>query len=542
MVLAETDVLIVGAGAVGLTLANDLAARGVDVVIIDALAEPTRNSRAHGLQSRTLECLDVLDLARPILAAAQRPQPPFLIMSGQKELARIDFSAFAHAPFPYQLVVWQQSIERTLAAALQQRARHVARGVQLENFAVDETGVTARLAAPEDERTIRARFIVGCDGGHSAVRHGLGLSMKGQTLPGCFWLGEFDLDWERSRDAIYEWWHEDGMVAAIYIDFNEKWHVFVEFTDGERAEPTLDELQAIFRDRTGERAARLSNPLWRGKLVVNQRMPDHFIVGRAILAGDAAHVHSAAGGQGMNTGIQDALNLGWKLALAVAGAAAPALLSTYESERLPNARNVLRKAQSYHRLEVPHGAVGRWAGALVVKAIQSIRPFGAAALARIGMLDIGYEDSVLSHQETPARGPLAGQRVPDAPCRLDGKASRMHDVIRGSRAHLFMFAGRKPTRDTLEAFRAIEAGTRSIEAQLRVLTVFASETQMDGTIPSSQTITDGGGYLQRALGWDGPELMYVRPDGYIGLRLALPADKATDKALFAYLRRVYAGL
>src|SRR5215467_3036528 len=533
-----TDVLIVGAGPVGLTLSNDLAARGVDFQIIDQLAQPTSNSRAHGLQSRTLECLDVLDLAKPILDAAQRPQPPLMIMSGDKTVARLDFSGFLHAPFPYQLVIWQQRIERALAAELEKRGHRVQRGVRLVSFEMDENGVTTLSEAGDGKRSIRARWIAGCDGGHSTVREMLGLKMQGSTMPGGLWLGEFDLDWQRSRDTMYEWWHKDGMVVAIYVDFNEKWHVFVESIDAERAEPDLEELQAIFRQRTGEHNAVLSNPLWRGKLVVNQRMPDHFVVGRAVLAGDAAHVHSAAGGQGMNTGIQDALNLSWKLALAVAGAAAPGLLETYESERLPNARKVLRAAQTYHRLELPHGVFGRWAGGLVVKAIQSIRPFGAAALGRIGMLDVNYETSVLSQQDA-TEGLAAGQRVPDVPCRLDGKATHLFEVIRGTKAHLFLFAGKTPTNETLEALKRIDASMRPIQQHLRVLYVFASEAQIRNCgIPDANIITDGGGHLQQALGWHDAETMYVRPDGYIGLR----ANGAAEATLFAYLAQIYADL
>jgi 2-polyprenyl-6-methoxyphenol hydroxylase-like FAD-dependent oxidoreductase len=193
--------------------------------------------------------------------------------------------------------------------------------------------VTAHVDRGNGNRhTIRSNWIIGCDGGHSTVRHILGLQMQGTTMPGCFWLGEFDIDWKRSRDTMYEWWHKDGMAATDYIDFTNKWHVFIEFRRDPKEEPDLAKMDALFRQRTGDNDVKLSNPNWIDILKVSQRMPEHFIIGRAILAGDAAHVHSAAGGQGMNTGMQDALNLGWKLALTISGAASATLLQTYESE------------------------------------------------------------------------------------------------------------------------------------------------------------------------------------------------------------------
>src|SRR6266536_205363 len=146
------DVLIVGAGPVGLTLANDLAARGLDLRIIDALPEPSRNSRAHGMQSRTLEALDPLGLAEPMLAAAQRPQSPLLMLSGTHTVARLDFSHFHHEPYPYQVVIWQQRIERTLAQALEQRGRSVERSTRLLSFAMDGQGVTAEVEGPNGKR------------------------------------------------------------------------------------------------------------------------------------------------------------------------------------------------------------------------------------------------------------------------------------------------------------------------------------------------------------------------------------------------------
>jgi 2-polyprenyl-6-methoxyphenol hydroxylase-like FAD-dependent oxidoreductase len=247
------DVLIVGAGPVGLTLANDLAARRVSFRIIDALPEPTRNSRAHGLQSRTLEGLDALGLAAPMLVAAQRPPPPMIVLSGMKTIARLDLGSFHHEPSPYQLVIWQQRIEQVLNDALDHRGHCVERARHLVTFEMDSAGVVAQVEQATGNRNIiRAGWIVGCDGGRSTVRETLGLKMRGATIPNTFLLGEFDIDWKRSRDAMYEWWHKDGMASAIYIDFTKKWHVIIESAESESKSPSLDRMRALFRDRTGD--------------------------------------------------------------------------------------------------------------------------------------------------------------------------------------------------------------------------------------------------------------------------------------------------
>jgi 2-polyprenyl-6-methoxyphenol hydroxylase-like FAD-dependent oxidoreductase len=536
---ADIDVLIVGAGPVGLTLANDLAARNVSLRILERLPEPNRNSRAHGLQSRTLEALDRLGLAEPILAAAQTPQPPFLIFSGKKVVARIDFTSFIHEPYPFTVVIWQQRIERVLEQALLQRGYTVERSTRLVKFKMDTDGVTAEVERDGTPDTVRAKWIVGCDGGHSTVRETLGLKMEGITLPGRFWLGEFDLDWRKPRDTIYEWWHRGGMASAVFIDFTNKWHLFVESNKVPKGTPDLPQMELLFREHTGEQDAVLSNPSWIGALIINQRMPNRFIVDRALLAGDAAHVHSGAGGQGMNTGIQDALNLGWKLALVVSGRASASLLQTYESERLPNARNVLRYTQRYHRIQLPQSAGERWIATTFFRALQKIRPLGYAVARNVGMLNVNYRDSSLARQKSSngTSDTQAGWHVPDVPCRLDGHAIRLFEIVRGTQANVLLFAGMKPSWQTLKALKTVAQSLWHLAPDLRVFYVFATEADAaDFGGASGNNITDGGQNLQTAFGTRGPEIIYVRPDGYIGFR----SDQLDCVGLLEYLRLIYA--
>jgi hypothetical protein len=352
-------------------------------------------------------------------------------------------------------------------------------------------------------------------------------------------LGEFDITWDRSRDTLYQWWHDDGIVAAVFVDFTGKWHLTMEFHGDPGEPPELSRFQALFRERTGEADARLGEAVWMDRLTINQRMPSRFQVGRAFLAGDAAHVHSGAGGQGMNTGMQDALNLGWKLSLAAAGDASPTLLESYEAERLPNARDLLRASRLYHRIQVPHGAIARWIGGAVLKAIQWLPWVGDLALARLGMLDVNYERGPLSQQATnrPRRHVRAGWRLPDAPCRLGARATRLFEIIRGEEAQLMLFAGPAPDEVVYGRLREIAAALSGSAAPLRVLYVFASEAHMASAgVAPTDAIVDGGGHVQHLLDLRGPEVIYVRPDGYIGLR----TDDLRIEPIAEYLGRIYA--
>jgi len=241
----------------------------------------------------------------------------------------------------------------------------------------------------------------------------------------------------------------------------------------------------------------------------------------------------------MNTGMQDALNLGWKLALTISGAASATLLQTYESERLPNARDVLRTSQTFHHIEIPHGVIGRWIGEKIFKAIQSIRSFGDAALARVGMLNVNYEDSTLSLQDSRQAKPHthAGWHVLDASCKIGNRANTLFDIIRGTHGNLFFFVGDNPSPSTISRLRAVEQSVAPLKSHLRTHYIVACEAGADtATSDGASVITDGAQYLQTVFGLRAPEIIYVRPDGYIGLR----TQHLDDRGLVDYLDLIYA--
>jgi hypothetical protein len=213
-------------------------------------------------------------------------------------------------------------------------------------------------------------------------------------------------------------------------------------------------------------------------------------------------------------------------------------LQTYESERLPNARNVLRVTKRYDFVQVPRGVVGRLLSGAIFKTVATIRPLGNALARVTGMLALNYQQSSLSQQDSRqrTRHTRAGWHVPDVPCRFNGYATTVFEIIRGTFGHLMLFAGTTPWVATLSELRAVEQAVAPFEPHLKLHYVFASECDADASGIQANVITDGGQRLQVAFGIRGPEVIYVRPDGYIGLR----TTKLDGPALLRYLRLIYA--
>jgi 2-polyprenyl-6-methoxyphenol hydroxylase-like FAD-dependent oxidoreductase len=559
--------MVVGAGPVGLALANDLARRGVDFRIVDALPGPMTRSKAHGFMGHTVEVLDVLGLAQPIMASARTPAPHVELRTG-RIVAHFGGQP-PHEPYPYSVAIMQQRIERVFEAELERRGSKVERSTRFLGLEQDDEGVTVRLersagpvelaygfgntlsdggAAAVDvdhhqEEVVRARWVVGVDGAHSKVRDAVGLTMDGWQIPGGTWVSEMDIDWERPRDVAGTFVQPTGHVAAMFDDFTGKWHLFVEDESLPRTKadvPDVAALQAAFRKLTGHHEAVLSNPAWIGFLETHQRMPKQVIVDRVVLAGDAAHVHSAAGGQGMNTGVQDAVNLGWKLDLVVSGAAAPGLLQTYDEERAANARKLLDTTAKNHRVMLPRLRRSRLKAALVLKATVTFGPAQRRLLQRNGMFGQNRRSSSLTRQgyEVKAkRFVAAGDFLPHASCYVAGQGGALRDVLHDPTANLLLHAGTGEAG--LERCRAVEKRLSPLAEHLRVRYVFPSEhrARRAGFDPADdRVVIDGLGQVRTALSLDEPEAIYVRPDGYLGLR----TRDLHPEGIVDYLRSIYA--
>ena len=338
----DADVLIVGAGPTGLALARELHSLGIAAMIVDRAPDAVHESRALAIQARTLEVLDRNSLADDLVTAGN-PAGTLMLHSraGRIHTVPLFDEAIGDTRFPFLLFLSQAGTERVLVDRLASAGVGIRRGLTLTGLSQDDDGVTCTLESPGvPPRTVRTRYVVGCDGAHSATRHLAGIGFTGRAFPQRFLLADLEADGlEPGRVHVYL--AGAGPLFLFPLGSPAGWRLLVMLPRGSRTGPvSLSLAQAAVTRYTGADIV-VHDPVWLTEFSISSRLADSFRRGRVFLAGDAAHIHSPAGAQGMNTGIQDAVNLGWKLALVCRGAAGAELLASYERERLPVARSVL---------------------------------------------------------------------------------------------------------------------------------------------------------------------------------------------------------
>jgi len=501
------DVLVVGAGPTGLTLAIELARRGVGVRIVDAAPAPHRESRGKGLQPRTLEVLEDVGGAERALAIGTTRLPFRKYFDG----AHVnDTDPFADAlptpdaPYERGVLIGQWQVEQILRERLAEFGVGVQLGTEVVEFEQDTDGVTAVLA---DGERVRAGYLVGCDGGRSRVRKAMGVRFDGTTEETqSMVVGDVEAE-GLGRDVWHQWFTSDGGgVALCPMPGTDSFQLQASpelDASGEPLPPSLESFQRIFDRYARVPGVTLTNPTWLSVWRVNVRMVDRMRVGRVLLAGDAAHVHPIAGGLGMNTGIQDAYNLGWKLALTATGQAGPGLLDTYEEERLPVAAWTLGVSSDLY--------------AQVLERVKE--PGTGIEVAAPPPMGTGYPWSSLAGPAGPAVGSVddpavlrPGDRAPDAPC-LDasGHPVRLFEVYADPRFTLLGFGA--------EVADAVDKSAVEHEGLLQGFTV-------------DNDLRDHEGHARRAYGITGPALVLIRPDNHVALFTQDPAE------VTAYLTRI----
>jgi 2-polyprenyl-6-methoxyphenol hydroxylase-like FAD-dependent oxidoreductase len=359
-----TDVLIVGAGPTGLALACRLAQAGVDHVLIDAAAAGANSSRAAVVHARTLEVLDGIGATDSLLREG-RIISDFALMDRDRTLLRVDFSALPSA-YPYALMLPQQHTEVLLSDLLARSGSSVRRSWRALDVDAQREAVTVRLeregdregrAETREPASIVARYVVGCDGMHSTVREACGIPFVGESYPESFVLADVRMRWPLPDTQAQVFVCEAGVMVVAPLPGNQ--FRLVATLDPAPEQPTLADLRELLRQRGPSAATAVEEVVWSGRFRVQRKMAERYRRGRVLLAGDAAHVHSPAGGQGMNIGIQDALALAEHLIGALASQAPPAELDAYERERRPAAAAVLRLTDRLMRVALLRSPVFR---------------------------------------------------------------------------------------------------------------------------------------------------------------------------------------
>ena len=394
-----TDILIVGAGPVGLTMAAELARYGVGVRLIDRAPHATETSKALVVWSRTLELMDRMGCTRAFLDAGLRA-PGASIRSGGKVLGSPRLEGVASA-YNFALMIPQCETERLLTAHLGAFGVEIERQVELVDFAETADGIDAHVRhADGREETVRTPWLIGCDGAHSTVRHKLGIPFSGSVQGDDWLLADVRLEGPAAppADEIATYLHRDGPFVVFPIPGGR---ARVIATVGKadaahpRPEPTLDDVQALVDQRAGG-GFRVSDPVWLTHFRINERKVADYRRGRAFLAGDAAHIHSPAGGQGMNTGMQDAVNLAWKLAMVVRGQASASLLDSYSPERSAVGELVLRNATRLTDMATLSNPAAQTARNLALRFLLGLHVVRDRMATQLSEIEIAYADSPLS--------------------------------------------------------------------------------------------------------------------------------------------------
>ena len=417
------DVLIVGAGPTGLALGIRLRQLGVDCLLVDQLEAPLPWSRALGLHARTLEILDAMGVLEAVRASSV-VQRAVQVHNESEVVLELDLTTL-EAPFPWVLSCPQATVEQILQDRYEQLGGRLMRQVELLDFRQDNQRVSVRLRDIQADQAwqLEAGVLVGCDGAHSRVRKALGISFDGVQYPDHFLLADLDIDWSLSPDSSHVFLLPEGVLVALPLPHG--WRLILNQpmereTDYDQPDlsPFQERLQHALRE-----PPRLAQPRWLSRFSVHRRLASQYRVNRVFLAGDACHIQSPLGAQGMNTGIADAFNLAWKLDLFLRGYGGGRLLDSYQQERRPVANTMLHSVDLLSRASLAKNRLLRAARDSMLRIVNGRPGMHRRVLRRASQLDVNYRSSARVAEGPAAqigrlRGPRAGDRFPCMPLSL----------------------------------------------------------------------------------------------------------------------------
>lgn len=510
----KTEVLIIGAGPTGLSLASQFIRYGIDFVIIEKNESLTPYSKAIGVHARTLEIFEQIGLAQEAVSQGTIAGKGRLLIGGEVR-GEFDFSNIGEglSPYPFVLMLEQSKNERLLYEYLTNHGKDVLWKTELEGFSQDPEGVKAQVrTAARGSQIVEAKFLVGCDGPKSLVRHSLGLSFEGSSFERIFYVADAQIDWDLTHDALHICFSKHSFVVFFPLKGDKRYRivgVLPEGFDKDESDILYEEIESRIKDET-KLELDIHDVEWFSTYKVHTRHVERFSEGRAFLAGDAAHVHTPAGAQGMNTGIQDGYNLAWKMALVLQDRCDQKLLEAYNEERLENAKHLLKTTDRIFDFAAGTDWLLEFLRSSVLPPIakyifslDAVKKFAFPLLSQTG---INYRHSSLSNHAGDENFEVkAGDRMPYF--LADGKS--VYDRLSDPKFHWLVFSSGQADVETPNAgledqsaglidFHALplDAHVSQIFGTNKSFSVFLRPDNHIGLISETISWSDVNGYLR----------------------------------------------
>lgn len=568
-------VLIAGAGPTGLTLACDLLSRGIEFRIIDKAPAATAFSKAIVLHARTLELLENMGLVEPFLEHGL-PIRGSNFYAGGKRIVHLNMDEI-ESHYKYALSIPQSKTEEILNRKLEAGGCKIERNLELVELVEKGDLVEARLRRKNDdgsdtgaEEVLQCRYLVGADGAHSTVRKQLGIAFEGAEYEEVF--GAADVACDIQGDEMHGYLAEEG--AVVFFPFGEgRFRIIFSTGDGtadsahfDTEQPlTMETVESVVKVR-GPKNVKIDDPHWLSWFRIHKRFAASYRRGRVFICGDAAHIHSPVGGVGMNTGMQDAINLGWKLALSIKGLSEEDLLDTYEEERRKVGQSVLKGTHMATKFVTLRHPVALNIRNSLMHMLASHELVQQRILRTGSLTGVSYRSSSLScechpplddslgrtlrlseddGEEKPglgawiefARAPVAGDRALDGECRDEqGNERRLYQYLNSERFQLLLFDGFVASSDGYSGFTKIESHINNYFPDLIDVHVVVPEAFGALTLPPYKSVIyDFERALHKTYGASSECLYLLRPDGYIGFR----SQPANLDELVKYLTGIF---
>ena len=545
----DIDVLVVGAGPTGLTMACELLRHGITPRIIDKAPVPTDKSKAFAVHPRTLELLDNMGIVDIFLKEGNECNA-FDMYDRGKPLVNAVFDNI-ESKYPFALMIPQSDSEKILYEHLKSYGVEVERELELKKIKQTDDKVTATLKTKYDsDEIVECQYLVGCDGAHSTTRHQLNLDFKGAPYPNYWLLADCDIDWKYPMFHLSIFIHPSG-VTAYFPYRSDRGRLMFELEnapiDEEMALPILDDVHRLMEEREIEYND-VSNPNWLAYFKLHHRIVDRYREGRVFIGGDAAHIHSPMGGQGMNTGMQDAYNLAWKMALVLKGKSPETLLDSYNTERHRIGEEVVSLTDTATKMATIHNPVLGAIRNKMMGVLSKITPVQDKIASTLTQLEFHYKDSPIvderwfESREVEGYVPhghdlKAGERFKDYSLQSvdGGSTTELYKLLKGSEHELLLFTGAEPEDMEIEELSKIVESVNEYGSLIETHLIIGSREVPSGLPQVPSTWVDDNHEMHKDFGAAKASIYLIRPDGYIAFR----NQPASASDLKEYLATVF---